>query len=193
MKENEIRSALRAHLVHVHEDELEPALIVDELAVCLQSVRADIAVVNGWFSGYEIKSGNDTLERLVRQQDGYGKVFDFATVVAAQNHIEASRSLIPEWWGILEASQYDGRIALRALREPRQNPTVCPLSLAQLLWRDEAIAVLADFGIVKGLRQTPRRLLWQTIAVTIPLDELRPIVSSKLKSRQHWPRRGSRV
>ena len=59
-------------------------LIIDELPICRHAARADLAVINGHFSGYEIKSDRDTLKRLGSQVDAYCRVFDYVAVVTAQ-------------------------------------------------------------------------------------------------------------
>lgn len=193
MRDRDIRTALRQRLMRNHENDVEKALIVDELPVCLQSVRADLAVVNGRFSGYEIKSDRDTLRRLERQQNAYSKVFDFATVVAASKHVDVLRTMIPDWWGITEVTEHGGTINFAPLQSPRQNPNVCPLSMAQFLWRSEALDVLRERGLERGLSRKPRRELWEMIAEIVPINELRDMVSVTLRARPHWPVRVSRA
>ena len=60
--------------------------MVDELGVCRGQVRIDVAVVNGRFHGYEIKSDRDSLRRLDGQVDLYSKVLDRATIVVGDRH-----------------------------------------------------------------------------------------------------------
>src|SRR5690242_4147837 len=75
MLDRDIRKALRERLVAEHGPE---ALIVDEFALCEGLVRADVCLVNGALSGFEIKSAADSLGRLPAQIAGYSRVFDYA-------------------------------------------------------------------------------------------------------------------
>ena len=46
------------------------------------AARVDIAVINGHIRGVEIKAEADSLERLPRQVEAYGRVVDRATLIA---------------------------------------------------------------------------------------------------------------
>ncbi|WP_300554835.1 sce7726 family protein, partial [Desulfovibrio sp.] len=85
MRDQEIRAAL-------HETELKKFyengdLILDELGVCSGASRVDVAVINGALHGYEIKSDQDTLDRLPQQILSYSRVLDRVTLVACDNHL----------------------------------------------------------------------------------------------------------
>lgn len=69
-----IRKYLKEYLAKAHKDD-KRVRTVDELGINHGDVRADIAVVNGVFHGYEIKSDLDTLNRLPRQAEAYSEVF----------------------------------------------------------------------------------------------------------------------
>src|SRR3990172_5976308 len=96
----EIRSALRAHLRIEHRGEAD-TVIIEELGFCRGQVRIDLAVVNGFLHGYEIKSDRDSLRRLGVQIDYFSKVLDRATLVAGERHIEKTIDMVPGWWEIL--------------------------------------------------------------------------------------------
>src|SRR5438093_602201 len=76
-------------------------LVVDELGLKHGKCRADIAVINGHLAGYEIKSDEDSLDRLEEQVEVYSAVFDRATVVVGTKHVGSIRSVVPRWWGIV--------------------------------------------------------------------------------------------
>lgn len=62
----EIRSALhRKKLRQLHER--ADTLVIDELGLAHAKARVDVAVINGCLHGYEIKSAQDTLDRLAGQ------------------------------------------------------------------------------------------------------------------------------
>src|SRR5437660_3724885 len=62
--------------------------------------RADIVVINGTMTGYEIKSDQDSLVRLAEQVDAYNRVFDHAAVVVGSRHSRSVMSAVPPFWGI---------------------------------------------------------------------------------------------
>jgi hypothetical protein len=95
--------------------------------------------------------------------------------------------LVPEWWGVWQASAgASGAARLEVLRPTVCNPQPVPLAIAQLLWRDEAMAVLRERGDVAGLRTATRWRLWEALAVQLPLDQLRREVRNKIKARRGW-------
>lgn len=118
--------------------------------------------------GYEIKSARDTLRRLPRQVEAYSRVLDFAALVVAESHLEAARPLTPSWWEILGVGGRAGALTLTRVRRGRRNPTIDPSALVQLLWGDEALALLAERGLDRGVRSKPRRVLWERLVVTSP-------------------------
>ncbi|GAB3008658.1 sce7726 family protein [Amycolatopsis acidiphila] len=150
-------------------------------------VRVDVAAINGALWGYEIKSLRDNLRRLPTQVDVYSQVFDYAALVVAEKHHEHAFNLLPDWWHvyIARSNGVEG-VTLQLTREGRRNESVNPFRLAQLLWRDEALEELSQRGLDRGVRTKPRRLIWQRLADSVPLDELQDSVRSRLKSRQNW-------
>src|SRR4051812_9025889 len=111
-----------------------------------------MAVVNGSLCGWEIKSERDTLSRLSSQADAYCRVFDQVTLVASERHLPKVTDAVPSWWGlslVCENTTGDGR--LEPLRAPKDNPGTDPEALVELLWRDEAMALLIDRGLGAGL------------------------------------------
>lgn len=183
MRDRDIRSALRKKLAAAHETD---TLIIDEMGVCQGAARVDIAVINGAINGYEIKSERDTLERLPIQQAVYSRVFDTVTIVAATEHLDRVAARVPDWWGIYLADEANGQVVLSQVRRSRENPAVDPFALAQLLWRDEALAILDQYGCADGVRRKPRKAIWERLAHVLAIDELKAHVRSALKARKNW-------
>ncbi|HVN31609.1 MAG TPA: sce7726 family protein [Thermoanaerobaculaceae bacterium] len=160
--------------------------IIEELGIRQGSVRIDVAVVNGRLDGFEIKSDRDNLDRLPEQARLYSTVFDRLTLVVGEGHLAAALALVPEWWGITTATSVSGKTDLQPVRAAAENPGVDPLALVELLWRDEALAILEGAGRADGLRSKPRSLIWRRLAQLLPLDELRAAVRRHLTSRVAW-------
>lgn len=162
------------------------ALIVHELGLSNGEVRVDVAVINGTINGYEIKSPADTLQRLPMQQAVYGRVLETVTLVAPKRHLDEASESLPDWWGLLEIDLSSGAVDLRAVRRPSLNPSVDASVLVQLLWRDEAVSILAAHGIDAGLRSKPRRAAWERIVEYFDGAQVSALVRQQLKSRERW-------
>lgn len=174
-----VRQLLKQHLVNAHLG--ERTVILDELGLCQGDVRVDVAAVNGELSGFEIKSPADTLRRWPRQRRVYSKVVDRAWLVAPEKTLDAAKA--PKWWGLIRVVETRDRLGLRMIREADVNPSPDPYSIACLLWRDEALDTLAEFGLDRGVRTRRRTLIWQRLADSLPLDDLRRAVRAALKVR----------
>jgi hypothetical protein len=164
------------------------SLVVDELGVCQGEFRIDVAVVNGALHGWEIKSDRDTLARLPAQAQAYSRVFDTVTLVVGETHLEDALALVPAWWGVLVASRHGEDAVLDAVRAGARNPAPDPLALAQLLWRDELVGVLADLQAPRKLLRQPKWDLWPALAARLEVDDLAARVRAALKARPEWRR-----
>src|SRR5690606_32385064 len=142
--------------------------------------------INGAICGYEIKSASDTLARFPRQVETYSRVLDYATIVAEGRHLDRVGEAVPEWWGVWEAVSRAGEPAVIERRRARRNRAVDALSVAQLLWRDEALDALRARGQAAGLARATRWQLWDRLAEW-PLKQLQAEVRHRLKVRREWP------
>ena len=190
MKDAEIRIALKRKLSrHLRRD--SQAILIDELSVCAGEARVDIAVVNGSFHGYEIKSERDTLYRLAGQISAYNRALEKVSVVVAECHLEDVGRMVPGWWGIVLAEAGPRAIRLRPRRRARVNPEIDALSVAQFLWRDEALRLLEDLGIDQGVRSKTAWDMLSRLAEQVPSKRMVRLVSAQIKARGEW-RVGSR-
>lgn len=183
----DIRSSLHTKLQAEHCYDIANTLILNELSLCQGDARIDVAVINGAMSGYEIKSESDTLERLPSQSETYNKVFDTMTILTASKYIESIIKVVPEWWGVTKAEmQEDEQVHFSPIRVSMQNPSIDSLAIAQLLWREEAIGILKEKGLQKGLLSKPRKFLWEALATNLTLNDLKFEVRRALKARKDW-------
>lgn len=176
-----IRPALRAHLVVDHGD--GETKVIEELGVCRGQVRIDLAVVNGVLHGYEIKSDRDSLRRLGGQIELYSKVLDYATLVVGDRHLAEALNAVPCWWGVLRVHANQDGPKFKAVRRGRKNLHRDPRSLVELLWLDDAIALLAQRDAARGVRGKPRRIVWDRVCEHFELDEIAAAVRAHLKAR----------
>src|SRR5204862_2293677 len=121
--------------------------ILDELGLRHGIARVDIAVINGIIHGYELKSDKDNLKRLPHQIQIYSSVLDKVTLVVGMRHAHEATKLVPDWWGIKIARVGTrGALDFESFRTARMNPSLDPLSVCKLLWRDEALTLLNELG-----------------------------------------------
>jgi hypothetical protein len=185
LRDLDIRHALRAHLAHVHAGDTHTR-VIEEMELCLNAARVDLAVVNGRLEGFEIKSDRDRLDRLARQADVYNRVFDRMTVVAGQRHLPSAIEAIPVWWGVSEARAVEDGVELRVIRPAQNNPEPDGYSVAQLLRRAEALAILDQAGASRGVRSKSLPFVWQRLVDALPADELACRVRDALIARADW-------
>ena len=183
MKEIDVRTAVHSSVIDAIVGADPTSLVLDELSVCSGVTRIDIAVINGKLHGFELKSDQDNLLRLPFQVETFSKVFDCITLVVGSHHTVEAISLIPDWWGVIEI---DNQHVVQVLRPAEENPAVDAYSLAQLLWKDELLTLLADHGFAKGFRAKTCSALWRHAADHISLTEINSFVRTALKSRQGW-------
>ncbi|MDP1736021.1 MAG: sce7726 family protein [Caulobacter sp.] len=117
--------------------------------------RADLAILNGTATVYEIKSERDSLSRLGSQVEAYQKVFAKVFVIAGENHVDAVlRSTAPDI-GVMLLSK---RHRISTVREATDRPDrICPVTVFESIRSSEAIRILRDLGI--DVPKVPNTLL----------------------------------
>ena len=181
--ELEIRSAVHEA---VGRDASSDRLVIDEFVVGERG-RIDIAVISDHLVGYELKSDLDTLNRLPRQMEVFGDVFHYCTLVVTSRHLPKARQVLRRGWGLAVVDRTDDdTLAYRQVRQPRAIKTVRKLALVELLWRDEALRALDALGLADGYRTKAKHILWERLATSVELDDLRKIVTTTLTARQGW-------
>ena len=186
MRDSDIRLALDKLLRERHTGELD-TIIRHEVGLCAGKRRIDIAIINSEIIGYEIKSDEDTLNRLEGQAEAYGHVLDKAILVTTERHLGSAIRKLPDWWGVMIAHDKHGGICLENFREPAVNDQHDAFSLAQLLWREEALEELRLRDKGRGLSKKARYYVWTALANIVSLNDLRSIVRTRLKARPVWP------
>ena len=162
-------------------------LVIDELGLQHGKCRADIAVVNGHLVGYEIKSDNDSLRRLRDQVTAYSAVFDKAFIIVGNHHINNIQDRVPEWWGVILSSRGPkGAINFNMIRKAQVNRSVDPVSVARLLWREEAVEILQQRRLPSRVLRQPRTVLYKHLAELLSSCELRKVIRQYLQKRKNW-------
>ena len=104
------------------------------------SSLADLVVLNGTSTVYEIKSERDTLRRLARQIENYSKVFERTYVVTSASKLHSLEHDLPEHVGIITLSR---DYTLPTVREATTNwELIDTIAISRTMTIPEACAVL---------------------------------------------------
>lgn len=181
-----IRVVLRKKLEKKHAKD-KHVRIIDELGLHHGDARVDIAVVNDVMHGYEIKSDQDTLFRLPEQIQVYNSVFDKMTLVVGKSHLYEAIKIVPDWWGVVVAkTDTNGNVIFNTIRKEETNKAQNQLSVARLLWREEALRILEDIDEAKGLRSKPRDLIYTKLSTVLDQKTLNKKVRETIFFRTDW-------
>lgn len=160
--------------------------VIDELGIKNGAVRADIAVLNGKLIGYEIKTEKDNLNRLSTQVIAYNEVFDKAYIVLSEKHLNKALHIVPDWWGVYLIEGDSEKVRFKCLRKAQINQFKSALTIAQFLWKSEAIEVFQNtFNKTISSNKT-KQYLYQEIAMAHSPTDLGRITLNYLKNRKHW-------
>ncbi|MBI2570191.1 MAG: sce7726 family protein, partial [Candidatus Schekmanbacteria bacterium] len=177
----DIRPALRSRLFDRHAD-LPDTVIVEELGVCRGRVRVDVAVVNGTLHGFEIKSDHDSLRRLGVQVGHYGKVLDRATPVVGERHLSQALDAVPAWWGVLCVRRAARDHRFETVRCESENPGRDPRSLVELLWLEDALALLQARDVAPLVMMSSPPFITMTWPATVVSATMGCVTPSTIRS-----------
>lgn len=122
---------------------LRTASMLNEFRV--GSCKADLVILNGTATVYEIKSERDSLARLANQVENYKRVFAKVNVIASEGHIEGVLDTIPDDVGVMCLSK---RYRITSVREALDCPArICPVTVFESLRMAESIAILQAMGV----------------------------------------------
>jgi len=181
MLDFEIRNILKTTLLHKYYADTT-SKVVEEFEIPAAKARIDMAVINGYMHGYEIKSSRDTLQRLPSQLNAYSKVFDYLSVVTENKYENKLLTLLPDWVGIYSCTE-NGVVSM--LRASSKNNNKEAFHIAKLLWRPELIELLT-INNIKFKKAERNWLLCENLAQHLELSLLENSVRQILKNRTNW-------
>jgi len=159
--------------------------VQEELTIEQGGARADLALCGNLLEAYELKSDSDSFARLHNQIHAYNRVFDRITLVITEKHEAAALAIAPYWWGIWCAARLkSGNVIIDQRRRAQAHQHQDPYSLASLLWRDEAAALLNDAGLGPIPSRTTRVQLYERLSVALGFERLREHVMDALAQRK---------
>ena len=138
-----IYKAALTHKILLGKHSLQTASMINEFRV--GDCKADIAILNGTATVYEVKSERDSLTRLERQIAAYATVFAKVYVIAAESHIRAVANTVPDSVGIL---CLNSRHQISTLRDAADRPeSTSPGAIFDAIRAEEARMILSSFGV----------------------------------------------
>lgn len=109
------------------------------------SSKADLVILNGTATAYEIKSDRDSLARLSSQIENYRKVFSKIYVIAGEAHIDELVSATPRDIGIMSLARWD---RIHTVREAEDlSASLCAITIFESLRASEAKEVLSNLNV----------------------------------------------
>ena len=157
--------------------------ILHELKMPHPSARIDVAVVNGELTGYEIKSDVDTLSRLEQLEPAFSAVFDRVSIVTTARRLRATECRVPDWWGILIASDAVGGVKFICKRRARKNKSAGVANLLYVLTRPELMEIARKSGAQSGYSKMRQAQLIDAIICSGSKPQIRAITRDILRRR----------
>ncbi|MGR3370186.1 MAG: sce7726 family protein [Sagittula sp.] len=134
--------AALTHRVLLGTHSLNTASMITEFRV--GRCKADVVILNGTGTVYEIKSERDSLTRLERQIEEYRKVFASVNVIVGENHLASILDAVPSDVGILRLS---GRYQISEIRAAQNIPDrTSAANIFDVVSMREAGLILKDLG-----------------------------------------------
>jgi hypothetical protein len=138
-----IYKAALTHKILLGTHSLQTASMMNEFRV--GECKADVAILNGTATVYEIKSERDSLSRLERQVTAYATVFAKVYVIAAESHAEAVAKTVPDFVGIL---RLNNRHHISTVRQAVDQPErTSPSAIFDSIRTAEARMILSSLGV----------------------------------------------
>jgi len=132
-----------AHKILFGIHSLRTAAMLSEFRV--GSCKADVVILNGTSTVYEIKSERDNLDRLQNQIETYRKAFAKVNVITGEKHLKSVNQCVPSDVGLLLLTD---RYQISTVRESINDPSrVSPDVIFDSLQLSEAIRILESFDV----------------------------------------------
>ena len=143
LRDEYVYRAALTHKVLLGTHSLRTACMLSEFRT--GTCKADVAILNGTSTVYEIKSERDSLTRLENQLENYKRVFAKAYVIASEDHIPSIVESTSTDVGVICLSRRHQIKTIRVARE--RADCVCPVSIFESVRTTEACAILQYLGL----------------------------------------------
>lgn len=171
------RSAL-THNVLMGTHSLDTACMLTEFRA--GACKADLVILNGTATVYEIKSERDSLARLANQVANYKRVFAKVYVISSEGHVTGVLDTVPADVGVMMLAS---RYRITTVREAADRPDrVCPATVFDSLRSAEAVAILKRLKIaVPYVPNTERHAVMRSIFAQLDATAVHKAMVTTLK------------
>lgn len=145
------------------------------------SCKADVVVLNGTSTAYEIKSERDSLVRLKKQTESYRQVFAAVNVVVSKSHLSDVLQIVTDDVGVITLSE---RFTFQTIRAAQNLPErVNPTMVLDLLRFNEVIEMLHRLGreipdVPNTMVRSEFRRIFGTLDPTVVHEEMVKILKA---------------
>lgn len=161
---------------------LESSILLSEFRVGTN--KADLVLLNGCSTCYEIKTEYDSLVRLEDQLNSYLKIFDKVNVVCSQHMLESVLHISPIEVGVIELSSKN---TLRVIREPIQTNELDVELMMKSLRKNEYQSIAEELYKLKI--DVPNTRLYELCEKIVkshdPLDVRKAFIAILKKTRKN--------
>lgn len=142
--------------------------------------KADLVILNGTATVYEIKSERDSLARLGNQLVNYQKVFASVNVIASESHVHGVLATVPEHVGVLSLTRrYTIEIIRDAIIAPQRT---CSTTIFESVRTAEAREMLKFLGLnVPDLPNTRLHAAMRDLFAGLPSQDVHAAMVKTLK------------
>lgn len=142
--------------------------------------KADLAILNGTATVYEIKSERDSLARLTNQLVNYQKVFASVNVIASESHVDDVLAIVPHHIGVLRLTR---RYTIEIMRDAVITPQrTCSATIFESVRAAEACEMLKILGVdVPELPNTRRHAAMRSLFSGLPSQDVHAAMVKTLK------------
>lgn len=142
--------------------------------------KADLVILNGTSTVYEIKSERDNLDRLSAQLASYFKVFSRVNIITSDRHVETLLETTPPYVGVM---LLNNRFKISTVREAKKRlDDICQLTVLDSLHRSEAFEILRAFDVpIPDVPNTRLHAELGKIFAKLPVFELHECMIRVLK------------
>lgn len=178
LRDEYVYRAALTHKILMGKHSLRTAAMLNEFRA--GSCKADLVILNGTSTVYEIKSERDSLARLIKQVENYKRVFASVNVVVGERHVDGVQLVLPEDVGILCLSR---RYRIATVRDAMDCPErICPVTVFESLRSAEAAMILKALGIaVPAVPNTQRHAAMRVLFADVDPTALHGELVSTLK------------
>ena len=145
--------------------------------------KADVVIVNGSSTVYEIKSEYDSFKRLDNQINSYLKIFDHINVITSDSQLSKLQTIIPDNIGIMILTD---RNTIRTIREPKSNKKNIVLETVFNTFRkDEYLQVIQEYyGNIPDVPNTQIFKECKQLFCKIPVEPAHDLTVKILRQRK---------